>query len=140
MSDCIFCRIVRGEIPSTRIYEDDEVLAFMDIGPLVKGHALVIPKRHVDPLTAVPPELLARVMTVVQRVASAMVAGLGADGFNIHQSNGTCAGQVVPHVHVHVVPRFEGDGHSWNWKPKTYADGEVAALAGRIRGALGAVS
>lgn len=136
-ADCIFCKIVAGRIPSTKVYEDDAVLAFMDIGPIVKGHVLVIPKAHHDPLTAVPAPLLARVMQVVQKVAAAQMAGLGADGVNLHQANGAAAGQVVPHVHFHVIPRFANDGHRWNWKAGAYsAPAEAAALADRIRGAL----
>jgi len=137
MNDCIFCKIAAGRIPATRVYEDDAVLAFMDIGPIVKGHTLVIPKAHHDPLTAVPADLLARVIGVVQRVAAAQMAGLKADGVNVHQSNGAAAGQVVPHVHFHVIPRFAGDGHRWNWTAGRYADpAEMAALAERIRAAL----
>lgn len=134
MSDtCVFCRIVRGELPSTKIYEDDEVIAFLDIGPIIKGHALVIPKRHVDPLTALPPDLLLKVMAVVQKVAAAQVAKLGADGVNVHQSNGAAAGQVVPHVHFHVIPRFEGDGHRWNWAARKYdSPDEFAAMGKRL--------
>lgn len=134
---CIFCRLVRAEIPSTRLYEDDDVLAFMDIGPIVKGHALVIPKAHYDPLTAMPPELLGKVMAVVQRIARAQFDGLRADGVNVHQTNGAAAGQVVPHVHFHVIPRFRDDGHSWNWRTRSYDNpAEIQQFAARIRGAL----
>ena len=135
MSDtCIFCKIVRGEIPSTRLYEDAQVLAFMDIGPIVKGHVLVIPKQHFDPLTATPPDLLGKVMTVVQKVVKAQMNGLKADGVNVHQSNGAVAGQVVPHVHFHVIPRFATDGHKWNWAAKKYESmDEMKELAEAIR-------
>ena len=134
---CIFCRLVRGEIPSTRIYEDEHVLAFLDIGPIIKGHTLVIPKAHHDPLTALPADLLARVMQVVQRVAAAQLSGLGADGVNVHQSNGAAAGQVVPHVHFHVIPRFADDGHRWNWAARKYdSPDEMKALAGRLAATL----
>ncbi len=136
-TDCIFCRIVKGEIPSTRVYEDAEVLAFMDIGPIIKGHTLVIPKQHVDPVTEVPPGLLARVMTVVQKIAKAQVNGMKADGVNILNANGKAAGQVVPHVHFHVVPRFATDGHHWNWVPKKYESvDEMKQYADRIRNAV----
>lgn len=139
MSDCIFCRIVRGEIPSTKLYEDEAVLAFMDIGPIVKGHALVIPKAHYDPVTAVPPDLLGRLMLVVQKIAAAQIAGLHADGINLHQSNGACAGQVVPHVHFHVIPRFANDGHRWNWNARKYDDAaELQSTARALRDALAA--
>lgn len=138
MSDCIFCRIVRGELPCAKLYEDDAVLAFMDIGPIVKGHALVIPKAHVDPLTAATPDLLGRLIVVAQRIAAAQLAGLHADGVNLHQANGACAGQVVPHLHIHVIPRFQNDGHRWNWSAQKYASPEeMKERADAIRGALG---
>lgn len=137
MSDCVFCKIVAGQIPSTRVYEDDAILAFLDIGPIIKGHTLVIPKAHHETLTDVPPALLARVIEGVRRVAVAQRAGLKADGVNVHQSNGAVAGQVVPHVHFHVIPRFAGDGHRWNWAAGRYSDpAEMGALAERIRQAL----
>ena len=138
MSDnCVFCKIVTGKIPSTKVYEDEGVLAFIDIGPIVKGHVLVIPKAHFDSLTEVPAATLARIMEAVQRVAAAQMAGLGADGVNLHQANGAAAGQVVPHVHFHVIPRFNDDGHRWNWKSTTYSSpAETAAMADRIREAL----
>jgi histidine triad (HIT) family protein len=137
MSDCVFCRIVRGELPCAKLYEDDEVLAFMDIAPIIKGHALVIPKHHIDPLTAVPEPLLGQVLRVVQRIAAAQMSGLRANGFNVHQSNGACAGQVVPHVHFHIIPRFEQDGHRWNWNAKTYdSPAELLATAEAIRHAI----
>jgi len=135
--DCIFCRIVEGTLPSTRIYEDALSLAFMDIGPIVKGHVLVIPKDHYDPLTALPLPLLQHLIGVVQKVARAQVKALGADGFNISQANGAAAGQIVPHVHFHVIPRFNTDGHHWNWIPKEYADRqEMKGFADRIGTAL----
>ncbi len=137
MSDCIFCKIVEKQIPATVIYEDDEVLAFMDIGPIVKGHALVIPKRHCDPVTETPDELLAKLHIVAKRIAEAQMNGLGADGVNIMQNNGAAAGQEVPHIHVHVIPRFSDDGHHWNWNPKTYDDfDEMNALAAQIQNHL----
>ncbi|HMP77798.1 MAG TPA: HIT family protein [Kiritimatiellia bacterium] len=137
MSDCIFCRIVRGELPCEKLYEDDAVLAFMDIGPIVKGHALVIPKAHHELITDLPPHLLAPVLAVVQRVARGLYTGLKADGVNVHQTNGAASGQVVPHVHFHVIPRFHTDGHSWNWRAGSYADrGEMQGLADKIRAAL----
>lgn len=119
-TECIFCKIVRGELPSSKVYEDDDILAFIDIGPIVKGHTLVIPKQHFDPLTATPPETLCKIIKVVQKVAAAQLALLKADGINITQANGTIAGQVVPHIHFHVIPRFQNDQHSWNWNAGKY--------------------
>jgi len=136
-SDCIFCRIVAGEIPSTRIYEDDDTLVFMDIGPVVKGHALVIPKKHFDPITGTPDAVLAGLIKVVKAVAQAQVRGLKADGINVTQANGRVAGQVVPHIHFHVIPRFSDDHHSWNWKQSKYdSSAEMEETAARIRAAF----
>jgi histidine triad (HIT) family protein len=134
---CIFCKIIRGEIPSTRVFEDENTLAFLDIGPLVKGHTLVIPKQHYDSLTDAPPEVAAQVMTTAQKIAQAQLTGLAADGVNIHQANGRVAGQVVPHLHLHVVPRFKEDGYHWNWKASRYSgQDEVNGMADKIRQGL----
>lgn len=135
--DCIFCKIIQGTIPSTRIYEDEDILGFMDIGPVVKGHALVIPKAHHNPLMATPVPVLQKLIAVVQRVASAQMAGLRADGINVSQANGQAAGQVVPHIHFHVIPRFTADGFHGNWIPKRYdTPAEMNDYAERIRKAL----
>ncbi len=134
MSDCIFCKIVNKEIPATILFEDEDLLVFMDIGPIVKGHVLVIPKTHYDPVTQTPDELLAKLHIAAKRMATAQMNALGADGVNIMQNNGTAAGQEVPHIHVHVIPRFEGDGHHWNWNPKKYDDfEEMAELADKMQ-------
>lgn len=136
-ANCIFCKIVAGEIPATKVYEDAEVLAFMDIGPVIKGHTLVIPKQHFDPLTATPEPVLAKLMAVVKKIAAAQLTGLHADGINVMQANGTAAGQVVPHLHFHVIPRFATDGHRWNWAAKTYDDpAELQRLAAAIKAAV----
>lgn len=135
--DCIFCRIVRGEIPSARVYEDADVMAFMDISPVVKGHTLVIPKGHHNRITDAPVEALQKVIAVVQRIAAAQVAGLRADGISISQVNGPIAGQVVPHVHFHVIPRFGPDGQHGHWTPGQYSGpAEMSQFAERIRAAL----
>jgi histidine triad (HIT) family protein len=119
------------------VYEDEHILAFMDIGPIIKGHTLVIPKEHFDPITETPAGVLCSMMQVVQKIAAAQMQGLKADGINVIQNNGTVAGQAVPHIHFHVIPRFNDDGHHWNWDAKGYdAPEEVDALAQRIRDAL----
>ncbi|VGO16973.1 Purine nucleoside phosphoramidase [Pontiella desulfatans] len=134
MSDCIFCKIVEKEIPSTIVFEDADVLAFMDIGPIVKGHALVIPKQHHDPVTETPDEVLAKLFLTAKKIAKAQMNAFGAQGVNIMQNNGRAAGQEVEHIHVHVIPRFEEDGHHWNWNPKRYDDfDEMAKLADQLR-------
>jgi histidine triad (HIT) family protein len=135
--DCIFCKLVAGEIPSTRVYEDEETLAFLDIAPIVEGHTLVIPKTHVDPLMAATDDTLAACIKTVKRVAQALIVALGADGVNIHQANGESAGQVVPHLHFHVIPRFKEDGHHWNWRGKAYNDmASMQAIGAKISGAI----
>ena len=138
MSDeCIFCGIVAGRVPSTNVYEDDHVVAFLDIGPIVKGHTLVIPRDHYESIMELPTDSLQAVVSVVQTVAKAQIRGLGCDGVNVTQANGACAGQVVPHIHFHVIPRYESDGHSWNWRHLQYGDSsEMAALAEKIRDGL----
>jgi len=136
-ADCIFCRIVAGTVPAVKVYEDDDTLAFMDIGPIVKGHTLVVPRAHYDPLTATPASVLAKLMAVVQQIARAQLAGLRADGVNVMQANGAAAGQVVPHLHFHVIPRFRTDGHHWNWAAKKYdRPEEMQQLAAAIRAEL----
>lgn len=135
--DCVFCRIIEGRIPSTEVLRTDDVLAFLDIGPIVKGHVLVIPREHFECLPDLPADVLHRVMEVVQRVSAALFKEFKADGVNVFQANGAAAGQVVPHVHFHVIPRFNDDGHHWNWKSKTYDNpAEATALGERLRAAL----
>jgi len=136
-TDCIFCKIADGKLPAAKVYEDSDILAFMDIGPVVKGHTLIIPKQHYNPITETPPEVLQKLIVVVQKIARAQVNGLGADGINVIQSNGKIAGQIIPHIHFHVIPRFKSDGHSWNWTPRKYDNqDEMNGLAQKIKNAL----
>jgi histidine triad (HIT) family protein len=133
----IFEKIVNREIPATIVYEDEDTLAFMDIGPIIKGHTLVIPKICYDPVTETPDEVLAKLIRIAKRIAAAQMNALGADGVNIMQNNGAAAGQEVPHLHFHVIPRFENDGHHWNWNAKSYDNpAEMEALAEKIRAEL----
>ena len=134
MNDCIFCKIVNREVPATVLYEDADVLVFMDIGPIIKGHALVIPKKHYDPLMDTPDEMVAKLHITAKKIADAQMNAFGADGVNIMQNNGAAAGQEVALIHVHVIPRFDGDGHHWNWKPKKYDNfDEMNELADQLR-------
>lgn len=135
--DCIFCKIVNDQMPSSRVYEDSEVIAFLDIAPVAKGHVLVIPREHYDPITATPDAVLGHLIQVVKRVAEAQGNALGADGINVSQANGRCAGQVVPHIHFHVIPRSDQTAGQSKWAPKRYADHEeMASFAKKIRAAL----
>jgi len=133
MSDCIFCKIVAGEIPSARVYEDDTKIALMDIGPVQPGHTLLIPREHYERLTDLPDDLAADLARVLPRLANAVVKAAGADGFNIFQTNGACAGQVVPHVHIHIIPRHDNDGYSFHWKAGSYDEGEMDRWQQRIK-------
>jgi len=128
--DCIFCKIVKGTIPATKVFEDELTLAFLDISPVIQGHALVIPKAHHEAITETPVEALHHCIAVARRVAQAQLEALGADGVNLHQANGAAAGQVVPHLHFHVIPRFANDGHHWNWTHRDYDSTQAMADMG----------
>lgn len=133
----IFEKIIHREIPATIVYEDDDAMAFMDIGPIIKGHTLVVPKICYNSVTDTPDDVLSRLMIVCKRIAAAQIKGLGAAGVNIIQNNGASAGQEVPHLHFHIIPRFEGDGHRWNWAAKKYSSSsEMEQLAEKIRKGL----
>lgn len=132
MDDCIFCRIVAGKIPAVKIYEDDLVFAFLDIGPINFGHALVIPKEHHESVSTVPEATAGRMMRVGSRIGIALKRALNYDGYNLHLADGTAAGQVVMHAHLHVVPRGVEDDFRWNWRQLQYADGMARETADRI--------
>jgi histidine triad (HIT) family protein len=134
--ECIFCKIVAGEMPCRKIFENDAVLAFLDINPTARGHVLVIPKEHASDLLSTEADALREVTAVLPKIAAAAVAGVGAEGFNILQSNGRCAGQVVPHVHFHVVPRVPDDGIGLGFRQKPAVEDDFPKTAEAIRGAL----
>jgi histidine triad (HIT) family protein len=108
--DCIFCKIAAGEIPCSKVFEDDTTLAFMDIAPLGKGHVLVIPKNHFDNILEIDEETYGRLFSVICRIAKAVGASTSPDGMTVMQLNGKASDQVVPHLHIHIVPRWTGDG------------------------------
>ena len=124
MSECLFCKIVKGELPSSKIYEDEDTLAFLDLFPVNKGHSLVIPKEHYETIFDVPTESLAKISSVMKNVADAVKKGVNADGISIAQSNGKDAGQVIPHIHFHIMPRFKDDGLKL-WPQGKYGEGEM---------------
>lgn len=107
--DCVFCKIVQGQIPCDKVYEDDLVLAFLDIAPITLGHTLIVPKEHHTSITTLPSACCARIMEVAPRLGSALMRATEAGGFNLLLANGTVAGQVVPHTHLHIVPRHVDD-------------------------------
>ncbi|MGH7014104.1 MAG: HIT family protein [Stellaceae bacterium] len=134
--NCVFCKIVAGQIPSIRLFETATTLAFMDINPVNDGHCLVIAKPHCPTLYEMPPDLLAAVSATVLKVAKAVEATLKPDGLNLVQSNGKGAAQSVPHFHVHVLPRRLGDGLPLNWQLKPGNHATIAATAERIKAKL----
>jgi histidine triad (HIT) family protein len=137
MKDCIFCKIVAGEIPCTKVFEDDATLSFMDIMPLNKGHLLVIPKEHYNTIIEVEPDLYGHLYSVACKISKAVQAALNPDGINIMQLNGRAANQVVPHVHIHVAPRWHGDGLTISaWEPVPGNMEEIAKVADAIRSKL----
>jgi len=125
VKDCVFCKIIAGDIPSCKIYEDELVLAFLDIAPINPGHILVIPKEHHTGVSTIPEDTAGRMFKVGSRIGVALKRALDYDAFNLHLADGTCAGQVVMHAHIHVVPRGTEDGFRWNWRQTPYSD-EVA--------------
>lgn len=136
-NDCVFCKIVAGRIPSIRVYEDADTLAFLDINPVTKGHTLVIPRRHYNPLSETPPEILQKVILTVRKIARAQNAGLKADAINVTQANGALAGQTVPHIHFHIIPRYATDTAPLNWHPGTYqSEDEPKRIALQIHAAI----
>ena len=117
MSDCIFCKIANGEIPSDFLFEDDNVVAFRDLNPQAPVHVLVVPKEHYANLFEMPEELAADAMKLAKRIAELQKNRLHADGLNLVQNNGASAGQTVEHFHIHLIPRYENDGQTIGWKP-----------------------
>ena len=130
--DCLFCKIVTGELPATIVAEDERTIAFMDINPATRGHALVIPRAHARDLFAIDPEDLAAVALAAQRLATRARDNLGADGVNLLNSSGAAAWQTVFHFHVHVIPRYEGDPLRLPWVPASGDMDEIKAAAAQL--------
>lgn len=133
MQDCVFCKIVEGKIPSYKLFESGHALAFLDIMPAVEGHCLVIPKKHFENMLDIPEKELKETIAAAQKTAKAVVKATRAEGFNIHQSNGKAAGQVVMHLHYHIFPRKQGDGFSIPWEHGTLAQEKAKQLQEKIR-------
>lgn len=134
--DCVFCKIVSGLIPSARVYENENVLAFLDIGPIAKGHLLVIPKQHFTSVDSCDPKVLASVAMVLPEIAKALKDAVNVKDYNILCNNGKLAGQVVEHLHFHIIPRTLGDEIRWNWPSAKYPSGEIEKIAARISAKL----
>jgi histidine triad (HIT) family protein len=135
--DCVFCKIRDGAIPSTRVYEDERTLAFMDINPLNDGHCLVVTRAHAETIFDADLTDLAAAIATAKRVAEALRRALVPDGLNVLQANGKAAFQSVPHFHLHLVPRFTGDGKGFDWPLVAGDRARIQAVAEKIRAELG---
>lgn len=136
MSDCIFCKIANGQIPSATVYEDDDFKVVMDIAPAAKGHCLIIPKKHMADLLEIADDTAAKALKLASRIARAQKKALKCDGINLLQNTGEAAGQSVFHLHIHMIPRYDNDGVTVPWEHLSYADGEAAEYAAKIAAEL----
>ena len=132
MNDCIFCKIISGSIPSSKIYEDDTTFVFLDIRPTNRGHALVIPKEHYKNIFDTPEETMCALIKTSKKIASGVKSAVGADGINVYMNNDPAAGQVVFHTHIHIIPRFEKDGLKL-WRGAPYKEGEEEKILKLIK-------
>jgi histidine triad (HIT) family protein len=137
MSNCVFCRIVAKEIPATVVYEDEHTLAFMDIGQVNPGHVLVAVKKHAENIFALEEAQAAAVFRSAAKVARAIRGAFEPPGLSVYQANGAAAGQTVLHLHIHLVPRYEGDGMALTWPVKNPPREKLAEYAEKIRAKLG---
>jgi histidine triad (HIT) family protein len=133
---CVFCKIVNGQIPCTRVFEDDATLAFLDIGPVAEGHLLVIPKQHHVRLDQMPTDSLLAVIRHLPQLAQAVMKVTGAPAYNLLENNGREAGQDVPHVHFHIIPRKAADGLGYRWNAGKYPPGRAEELRELLLNAL----
>lgn len=133
-TNCIFCKIANGEIPSKTLYEDEAFRVILDLGPASKGHALILPKNHYANLYELPEEDAGAVMKLAKRMAAQMTERLGCEGFNLVQNNGELAGQTVFHFHMHLIPRYRDDGQKIGWKPQEVSQEELEETRKQIAG------
>jgi histidine triad (HIT) family protein len=136
MRECVFCRIVAGSIPASVVHEDAETLAFMDLGQVNPGHVLVAVKRHAQDIYALDERQAAALYGAASRVARAIREAFAPQGLSVYQANGKAAGQTVFHLHLHLVPRYEGDGMNLTWPVKNPPREELEEHAARIRNAI----
>lgn len=135
MDDCIFCKIVNEEIPCNKIYEDKNIIAFLDIQPVNPGHTLVVSKEHFANLLETPDNILKELIIITKKLSKTIQEVTNAKGFNIHINNNKTAGQAIPHIHFHIIPRFERDGRTL-WKGAKYKENEEKEIADKITSLL----
>lgn len=130
--NCIFCKIIAGEIPSHTLYEDEQFKVILDVGPATKGHALILPKEHYANLYELPEETAMDVMKLAKKMVKLMTDKLGCDGFNLVQNNGEVAGQTVFHFHMHLIPRYNDDSEILKYGVKSFSQEELAEIKKQI--------
>ena len=136
MAECVFCRILGGELPAQRVHEDARAVAILDINPVAPGHVLVLPREHHETWTDLPPDLAAHLALTAQTVARGVMKAFGAQGFNLLMNNHRCSGQAIPHAHFHVIPRRSDDGVKYSWPTKPAGADDLARSAERLRQSL----
>ncbi len=134
--DCIFCKIVAGEIPASVLFETVSGLAFLDVNPLADGHLLFVPRDHYERLSEIPPSLAATLAETIPRLGRALLAATQTEGYNLLLNEGAVAGQVVPHVHYHLIPRKSGDGLGYRWNAGAYETGRADEIAAAYKKAM----
>lgn len=131
--NCIFCKIANGGIPSATVHEDEDFRVILDLGPASRGHALILPKEHYRDICETDENVAARILPLAAKIGKAMKTGLGASGFNVVQNNGSSAGQTVFHLHVHVIPRYDGGPAMVSWTPGAAGEEELQQTAEVLR-------
>lgn len=134
MKDCVFCKILKGEVSSTKIYEDDKTYVFLDANPVTNGHSLVIPKKHYETMDEMDEESASAVIKTTQKIGSAMLKF--NEGYNVNQNNKSAAGQLVPHVHYHIIPRYKGDNINFNCDVLKTSEEEFENMRKKIQNLL----
>lgn len=134
--ECVFCRIANGELPAAALYEDDDFCVILDLNPASRGHALILPKEHYPDVCQLDEVIAAKMLPLAGKLGAAMKKALGCSGFNLVQNNGAAAGQTVNHVHMHIIPRYEGGPGMVEWEPGTVSAEEMDRIVGAVKEAL----
>ncbi|MCH8003039.1 MAG: HIT family protein [Nanoarchaeota archaeon] len=133
MEDCIFCKIADGKIPAAKVYEDNNIISFLDIMPANKGHCLVVPKKHYETLLDISDDDLKNLIITTKKIAKALSLSIGNGSFNLVMNNGKVAGQLVDHAHIHIIPRFKGDRLRLKWSHKKYVNKQMKEIQEKIK-------
>ena len=136
MNDCIFCKIIKREIPCNKIYDDKDIFAFLDNNPVNKGHTLIIPKKHFENIYETPDKIISKMILGAKKLSIIIKKTMKSDGINVYMNNGRAAGQQVEHAHIHVIPRLEKDGFTYWKNKKKYSDEEMSEIKNKITQAL----